>query len=151
MRHTGDDGDRFDLHTHSVCSDGHHAPSEVVAMAHAAGLAGVALTDHDTGEGIPEARAAGERLGIEVIPGIEFSAELDGRSVHVLGYWVAHDEPVLAAELARLRDTRADRARRMVERFNALGIPITYERYWRTRCGPARECLRRTGPLGSAH
>lgn len=124
----GDGTDRFDLHTHSVCSDGHHSPSEVVAMAQAAGLAGVALTDHDTGAGIAEARAAGERLGVEVVPGIEFSAEVDGRSVHVLGYWVDHDEPVLAAELERLRDARADRARRMVERFNALGIPITYER-----------------------
>lgn len=124
----GDGTDRFDLHTHSVCSDGHHSPSEVVAMAHAAGLAGVALTDHDTGAGIAEARSAGERLGVEVVPGIEFSAEVDGRSVHVLGYWVDHDEPVLAAELMRLRDARADRARRMVERFNALGIGITYER-----------------------
>jgi 3',5'-nucleoside bisphosphate phosphatase len=120
--------DTFDLHTHSVRSDGHHTPSEVVAMAHAAGLAGLALTDHDTGDGIAEALGAGEELGIEVIPGTEFSAELDGRSVHVLAYWNDHTEPVLAAELARLRDSRSDRARRMVDNFNALGIPITFAR-----------------------
>jgi predicted metal-dependent phosphoesterase TrpH len=131
----GDRSDRYDLHTHSVRSDGHHTPAEVVAMAHEAGLAGLALTDHDTGAGIAEARAAGDALGVEVIPGIEFSAELDGRSVHVLAYWVDHDEPVLAAELARLRDARADRARRMVERFNDLDIPITYERVVRIAAG----------------
>ena len=131
----GDGSDRYDLHTHSVRSDGHHTPAEVVAMAHEAGLAGLALTDHDTGAGIAEARAAGDALGVEVIPGIEFSAELDGRSVHVLAYWVVHDEPLLAAELARLRDARADRARRMVERFNDLDIPITYERVVRIAAG----------------
>ena len=120
--------DTFDLHTHSVRSDGHHTPSEVVAMAHAAGLAGMALTDHDTGDGIAEALAAGEERGIEVVPGTEFSAELGGRSVHVLAYWHDHTEPVLAAELARLRDSRTDRARRIVANFVELGIPIDFER-----------------------
>jgi predicted metal-dependent phosphoesterase TrpH len=120
--------DAFDLHTHSVCSDGHHTPAQVVAMAHAVGLAGMALTDHDTGAGIAEATAVGEDRGIEVVPGTEFSAELDGRSVHVLAYWHDHTEPVLAAELDRLRDSRTDRARRMVENFSGLGIPITFER-----------------------
>jgi predicted metal-dependent phosphoesterase TrpH len=120
--------DRFDLHTHSVRSDGHHTPSEVVALAHAAGLAGVALTDHDTGEGLAEALAAGEERGIEVVPGTEFSAELDGRSVHVLAYWHDHTQPDLAEEFDRLRDSRTHRARRMVENFNALGIGITFER-----------------------
>lgn len=119
---------RFDLHTHSTCSDGHHPPADVVAMAHAAGLDGLALTDHDTGAGLAEAAAAGETLGIAVVPGIEFSAEDAGRSVHVLGYWADHTEPTLAAELVRLRDTRTDRARRMVERFNALGVPVTFAR-----------------------
>jgi 3',5'-nucleoside bisphosphate phosphatase len=120
--------DRFDLHTHSVRSDGHHTPTEVVDMAHRAGLAGVALTDHDTGAGLAEALAAGEERGIEVVPGTEFSAELGGRSVHVLAYWHDHTEEVLAAELDRLRDSRTDRARRMVERFNALDVPITFAR-----------------------
>jgi predicted metal-dependent phosphoesterase TrpH len=132
----------YDLHTHSVRSDGHHTPSEVVAMAREAGLAGMALTDHDTGDGIAEALAAGEELGIEVVPGTEFSAELDGRSVHVLAYWLDHTEPVLAAELARLRDTRTDRAHRIVANFNDLGIPITFARVAELAAG---------APIGRPH
>jgi len=120
--------DSFDLHTHSVRSDGHHTPREVVALAHEAGLAGVALTDHDTGDGLAEALEAGDELGLEVIPGTEFSAELGGRSVHLLAYWHDHTEAALAAELLRLRDTRSDRALRMVANFNALGVPITFAR-----------------------
>ena len=134
--------DTFDLHTHSVRSDGHHTPSEVVAMAHAAGLAGVALTDHDTGDGIAEALLAGEEHRIEVVPGTEFSAELGGRSVHVLAYWHDHTEPVLAAELARLRDSRADRARRIVANFVELGIPIDFERVVEIAAG---------APIGRPH
>ena len=134
--------DTFDLHTHSVRSDGHHTPAEVVAMAHAAGLAGLALTDHDTGAGIAEALGAGEERGIEVVPGTEFSAELAGRSVHVLAYWHDHTEPVLAAELDRLRDSRSDRARRMVENFNGLGIPITFARVVEIAAG---------APIGRPH
>jgi len=132
----------YDLHTHSVRSDGHDSPGEVVELAHAAGLAGVALTDHDTGDGIAEAVAAGEALGLEVVPGTEFSAEIDGRSVHVLAYWHDHTAPELAAELSRLRDSRSDRARRMVERFNALDVPITFERVVELAAG---------APIGRPH
>ncbi len=137
-----DPSESFDLHTHSVRSDGHDTPRQVVQLAHDAGLAGVALTDHDTGDGLAEALAAGEELGIEVIPGTEFSAELDGRSLHVLAYWNDHTEPALAAELARLRDSRSDRARRMVENFNGLGIPITFERVVELAAG---------APIGRPH
>jgi len=132
----------YDLHTHSVRSDGHQTPREVVLLAHGAGLAGVALTDHDTGDGIAEAQAAGEELGLEVVPGTEFSAELGGRSVHVLAYWHDHTAPELAAELARLRDSRSDRARRMVERFNALEVPITFDRVVELAAG---------APIGRPH
>lgn len=134
--------DAFDLHTHSVRSDGHHTPSEVVGLARAAGLAGVALTDHDTGDGLAEALEAGEEHGIEVIPGTEFSAELDGRSVHVLAYWHDHTEVALAAELSRLRDTRRDRAARMVENLDALGVPITLARVLEIAAG---------APVGRPH
>jgi predicted metal-dependent phosphoesterase TrpH len=132
----------FDLHTHSVRSDGHHTPREVVGLAHAVGLAGLALTDHDTGDGLTEALAAGEELGLEVIPGTEFSAELGGRSLHVLAYWHDHTAPELSAELARLRDSRSDRAQRMVERFNDLGVPITFERVVELAAG---------APIGRPH
>jgi predicted metal-dependent phosphoesterase TrpH len=134
--------DRFDLHTHSVRSDGHHTPAEVVAMAHAARLTGVALTDHDTGEGLAEALEAGEERGIEVIPGTEFSAELGGRSVHVLAYWHDHTAEELAVELDRLRDSRTDRARRMVEKFNDLDVPITFARVLEIAAG---------APIGRPH
>ncbi len=123
---TGDQ--RFDLHAHSVCSDGHDEPESLVAMAAEAGLAGLALTDHDTGEGIARALEAGAERGIEIVPGTEFSAELDGRSVHVLGYWVDFTHDALARELARLRGERDERARAIVARFNALGIDVRYER-----------------------
>jgi len=132
----------FDLHTHSVRSDGHDTPRGIVALAHAAGLAGVALTDHDTGEGIVEALRAGEELGLEVIPGTEFSAELGGRSLHVLSYWHDHTAQELAAELSRLRDSRSDRARRMVGLFNELGVPITFERVVELAAG---------APIGRPH
>jgi len=132
----------FDLHTHSIRSDGHHTPRQVVELARAEGLAGVALTDHDTSDGIAEALEAGEEFGIEVVPGTEFSAELGGRSIHVLAYWHDHTEPALATELARLRDTRSDRARRMVERFNALEVPITFERVVEIAAG---------APIGRPH
>jgi hypothetical protein len=133
---------RFDLHTHSVRSDGHHTPREVVTLAHGVGLDGVALTDHDTGDGLAEALEAGDELGLEVIPGTEFSAELSGRSVHVLAYWHDHTEAALAAELLRLRDARSDRALRMVENFNALGVPITFTRVLEIAAG---------APVGRPH
>ncbi len=132
----------FDLHTHSVRSDGHHTPREVVGLAQAAGLAGVALTDHDTGDGLAEALSAGEELGLEVVPGTEFSAETEGRSLHVLAYWHDHTAPELSAELERLRTSRSDRARRMVELFNTLGVPITFERVVELAAG---------APIGRPH
>jgi len=137
-----DPSESFDLHTHSVRSDGHHTPREVVERAQEAGLAGVALTDHDTGDGLAEALIAGEELGLEVVPGTEFSAESSGRSLHVLAYWHDHTAPELAAELERLRSSRSDRARRMVERFNALGVPITFERVVELAAG---------APIGRPH
>jgi 3',5'-nucleoside bisphosphate phosphatase len=77
-----------------------------------------------------------------VIAGTEFSAELGGRSVHVLAYWHDHTAPELATELSRLRDSRSDRARRMVERFNELGVPITFERVVELAAG---------APIGRPH
>jgi predicted metal-dependent phosphoesterase TrpH len=132
----------FDLHTHSVCSDGHDTPEQLVEMAHAAGLAGLALTDHDTTDGVERATAAGQERGIEVIPGTEFSAELDGTSVHILSFWHDAQEPVLAAELARLRDERTDRARRIVTRFAELGIEISFARVLEIAAG---------APVGRPH
>jgi 3',5'-nucleoside bisphosphate phosphatase len=118
----------YDLHTHTVCSDGTTTPERNVADAVALGLEGLAVTDHDTLAGVTAACEAARGTGLEVIGGTELSAEADGYSVHVLGYWVsAHDVP-LTEEMARLRDERTDRARRMVGRLAELGVDISFER-----------------------
>lgn len=118
----------IDLHTHSSRSDGTLPPAEVIRLAAGIGLEVVALTDHDTTEGLAEAEAAGTGLGIEVVPGIELSAEHEGRSVHVLAYWPDPEEPELRTELARLRDERLGRAEGMVVKLRELGVAISLER-----------------------
>lgn len=126
---------RIDLHTHSRASDGTESPGELVRAAAAAGLDVVALTDHDTTDGLGEALAAGGELGIEVVPGIEFSAEHDRTSVHVLCYWMDPSNADLQAELRRLRDERFRRGELMVEKLRALGVPIEFEHVQRIANG----------------
>lgn len=118
---------RIDLHTHSVVSDGTDTPAELVAQAAAAGLAVVALTDHDTFDGLPEAQAAGERVGIEVVPGMELSCSRDGQSVHLLAYGADPEDAALAAEMLRVRDGRSDRLRPVLAKLAELGVPVTEE------------------------
>jgi 3',5'-nucleoside bisphosphate phosphatase len=118
----------YDLHAHSDRSDGTLSPDDVVALAGRRDLAGIALTDHDTFDGLDEAAAAAEELGLDFVPGIEFSAEYDGASLHILGYWVdPHDEAV-NAELDRLSATRYRRGELIVEKLRELGFDIDFER-----------------------
>ena len=77
---------KIDLHTHTTASDGTLTPTELVAHARELGLSAVAITDHDTMNGVAEAQTAGERLGVEVIPGMEISTDYRGEDTHVLGY-----------------------------------------------------------------
>jgi predicted metal-dependent phosphoesterase TrpH len=113
-----------DLHMHSTASDGARTPADVVAAARRVGLAAIALTDHDTLDGLAEAREAGARVGVRVVNGVELSALDDaGGEVHVLGLHLSRVDS-LERELARFRDTRRVRAERIVERLNALGIPL---------------------------
>lgn len=132
----------YDLHTHSTFSDGVTTVEQNVAAAAALGLEGIGVTDHDTTAPFAAARTAAAAAGIEVVLGTEFSAEEDGISVHVLGYWIDPGDAPLAAELARLRDERTDRARRIVARFHALGIPVSFDRV-RALAGDA--------PIGRPH
>ncbi|TRY19385.1 PHP domain-containing protein [Tessaracoccus rhinocerotis] len=118
---------RIDLHTHSRVSDGTDAPAQLVAEAVAAGLDVVALTDHDTFDGLPEAFVAGEALGIRVVGGIEISTELEGRSVHLLGYGCDEREPALAEELVRNREGRDGRLPLMCARLAEAGVGVTME------------------------
>lgn len=117
---------RLDLHTHSAVSDGTEAPGEVVRQAAAAGLSGLALTDHDTTAGWAEAAAAARAVGIALIPGIELSSRTGWRSVHLLGYLVDPTDPGLTAETARIREDRRRRARRIVEAL-ARDYPISWD------------------------
>jgi len=118
----------FDLHTHTTLSDGTTTPEENVRAALELGLEGIGVTDHDTTAPFERALETADGTGLEVVLGTEFSAELEGWSVHVLGYWIDPGHPLLAAELERLHDERADRAHRIVSRFVDLGIPVTFER-----------------------
>jgi len=118
----------FDLHTHSTFSDGTLEPEQVVELAATRDLAGIALTDHDTTEGVERARKAASATGLEVLLGCELSAEHHGAPVHVLGYGFDPAEPVFAARRAWLREGRVGRARRMVERLRALGADVDLDR-----------------------
>ena len=79
---------RVDLHCHSTASDGEYAPAEVARRAKAAGLAAIALTDHDTTAGVPEATRAAESLGVRVVPGCEFSVKAPWGELHLLAYFL---------------------------------------------------------------
>lgn len=109
----------FDLHTHSTASDGTTSPADVVRAAAAAGLEGIALTDHDTGSGHAEAAREGLRIGIEVFAGVEISTTTGGRSVHLLGYGDVTADDALARVLASTVDSRVRRLERIVARLVA--------------------------------
>ncbi|HEY9428338.1 MAG TPA: PHP domain-containing protein [Gemmatimonadaceae bacterium] len=114
-----------DLHMHSTASDGSLPAVEVVEAAARARLAAIALTDHDTLAGIPEAREAGGRLGVRVVPGVELSAHDEGE-VHLLGLHMSRlDE--LESRLAGFREARRTRAEQIVRRLNELGLPVTMD------------------------
>jgi 3',5'-nucleoside bisphosphate phosphatase len=118
----------IDLHTHTVHSDGTLTPRELIELAAARGLDRVAVTDHDSMEGLDEAAAAGQEFGVDVVPGIELSTIHDGEGVHILCYFMDGEHPGLRAELQRLRRDRLTRGERMVARLRELGHPITFER-----------------------
>ena len=119
---------RIDLHTHSTHSDGTFEPAGVIRLGAERDLDVVALTDHDTTDGLPEALATGLEVGVEVVPGVEFSAEYLGTSVHVLCYWMDAEDPALQLELRRLREDRYRRGELMVDQLRALGLRIAFER-----------------------
>ena len=122
MRLLNDDAVRFDLHIHTTASDGTDSPEAVVALAARNGFTTIAITDHDTLSGVPEAVEAGRRLGVRVIPGVEISA--GGQTeVHVLGYGMK-DSQRIEDRLAHMRAMRETRMAQMVEKIRALGIDI---------------------------
>ncbi len=116
-----------DLHLHTTASDGVKSPSEMVRYAKSKGLQAISITDHDTVEGLEEALAEGEKIGFEVIPGVEISAEHSPGSMHLLGYFIDIHYPPLCEKLRYLQKARAERNPKMVEKLNQLGVHITYE------------------------
>lgn len=116
----------IDLHTHSLKSDGSMTPAEVVREAKKAGLAAIALSDHDTVDGLPEAIAEGEKIGVEVIPAIEFSVQ-SKTETHILGYFIDYNNPDLKQMLREVVDLRIERNHVTTQRLNELGFDITLE------------------------
>jgi predicted metal-dependent phosphoesterase TrpH len=110
------------LHVHTTHSDGVCSPGEVVRAAAAVGLAALAITDHDTLSALAVARPEADRLGLELVDGIELSAEYEGREIHLLGYFVRTDDPNLATAVSNLRKARARRLVDMADRLTALGV-----------------------------
>lgn len=118
-----------DLHVHSTASDGLLNPAEIISRAAEIGLAVIALTDHDTVDGVAAAREAARAFpGLTVIPGVEISTDTSGGETHVLGYYIDIDNLDLLSSLERFRDSRRNRAVRMVEKLNNMGIAIAWER-----------------------
>lgn len=116
---------KIDLHTHTNRSDGTDSPTELIDNAKAAGLDVIAITDHDSMEGWKEADRAAERVGVTLVHGIEMSAKLDGKSIHLLGYEFDPKNKPLGAELRRIIEGRDDRLPKIIARLNHEGIDIT--------------------------
>jgi predicted metal-dependent phosphoesterase TrpH len=112
---------------HSTASDGSLSPAAVVERARGAGLAAIALTDHDTIAGVRDALEAGERLGLRVVAGCEFSAAAPWGEMHVLGYFLPPDSPELEGFLVRCRADRVRRAREMVAKLQGLGVELSFD------------------------
>jgi predicted metal-dependent phosphoesterase TrpH len=120
---------RVDLHVHSNVSDGKYTPEEIVARAAKIGLEYLALTDHDSVDGIAAAKeAAGAFPGLTFIPGVEISTDVPDGEVHVLGYFIDDTDKGLTGNLKRFRDSRLGRARGMIDKLHGLGIDIDWRR-----------------------
>lgn len=116
----------IDLHAHTTASDGDHSPTDLVERAHSVGLTAIAITDHDTTAGVREAMAVGEARGIEIVPGIELSAEVGRGQCHLLGFLIDPDHANLHSKLQYVVDMRNSRNARIAERMRSeLGFDIT--------------------------
>ena len=120
--------ERFvDLQVHTTFSDGTLTPTEVVKLAAAAKLKAVAITDHDTIDGVPEALAQGTRSRIEVIPGVEIGAACETGTIDLLGYYVDIASPTLESRLRWLRELREERNPLIIAKLQDLGVDIAYD------------------------
>ncbi len=118
---------RVDLHSHTFFSDGTLSPEDLVSRARQRGLSALAVTDHDSVEGIPRARAAAEGA-LDLVPGVELSTTLDGHDLHILGYYVDPDHEPLCTRLESFKAERRSRVTAIVDRLRELGVTIEVER-----------------------
>ncbi|MBP2681205.1 MAG: hypothetical protein H6Q78_1068 [Candidatus Krumholzibacteriota bacterium] len=118
---------RIDLHMHSTFSDGLNPPSDLVRVAQEKRLGAISLTDHDCVDGVNETIEAGRAVGIDVLSGVELSCEFKGRDLHILGYGVDPNHREFQDMLRRFRETRHNRGLKIIEKLNALGVPIAAE------------------------
>ena len=136
-----EDSPGIDLHAHTTASDGSLLPQELVQKAHGIGLAALAVTDHDTLDGLAEAADAAQALGLDFLPGVELSVEDGGGRFHLLGYGFDPKFPELAETLTALRKSRAARNTQMAEKMAALGLPVTM--------GDVRDAAHKHGGAGA--
>lgn len=114
-----------DLHVHSNLSDGEDSPEELVALAKSCGLTTISITDHDTTAATTRAESLGGSIGVEVVPGIEFTTEAYGAEIHILGYFIDIYNAKLIETLKTIQKSRTGRIYKMIEKLNALGVNIT--------------------------
>jgi hypothetical protein len=115
---------KIDLHSHTTCSDGRDAPAELVRKARAAGIDVLAVTDHDTLDGIAPALREGKKIDLRIVPGVEMSSQFEGRDVHVLGIGVDPANRALRAQLASMRRARKARVRKICAALAAAGLEL---------------------------
>ena len=119
----------IDLHIHTTASDGKHTPVEIVDKAASLGLKVIAITDHDTTEGIPSAvETARNYPSLRLIPGVELSTDVAKGEIHILGYFIDYTDSEFEESLARMRNSRVERARQMVQKLDKLGIHLDWAR-----------------------
>lgn len=116
---------KADLHTHTIYSDGALTPTELLNFAKKKQISVLGITDHDSVFGIDEALKYGQKIGIEVIPGIEISTDVDETEIHILGYFIDHKDKELNKVLKFFRNERYERAKRIIKKLNELGFDIT--------------------------
>ena len=124
------DSSTIDLHCHSTASDGTYTPKEVAELAQKIGLSTIALTDHDTIDGLAEFQAAGNTLGIETIAGIEFAALWENfhrPEIHIVGLGFDPTHPVLQSRMETIRNSRTVRNRKMCEKLSSIGLRLTLD------------------------
>ena len=120
-----------DLHLHTTYSDSTYTPEQLISDSKIAGLSAISVVDHDTIDGIDICTAIGKREGIEVIPGIELSAEYENKEVHILGYFLDHTNKALKERLKILKDTRHERVYKILEKLKKLGIALDAEKVFK--------------------